>query len=116
MDMNKKRPNNGYAEGGIAGIDSEVVERLRERGFSHDQIEAMANEGTRPTGTRLRALIEEEEEESRRGREVAPVTPRQKPPRGNSKGGKVRNYKKGGTVRSRGDGIARTGKTRGKIC
>tara|TARA_R110000824_G_scaffold94014_1_gene227240 strand:+ start:227 stop:517 length:291 start_codon:yes stop_codon:yes gene_type:complete len=38
------------------------------------------------------------------------------PRRRNSKGGKVSAYKKGGKVSSRGDGIARTGKTRGKIC
>lgn len=34
---------------------------------------------------------------------------------GMKKGGKVKKYAKGGSVSSRGDGIARKGKTRGRI-
>ena len=55
---------------------------------------------------------------SNRGRDaqILPIAP----PPGMRKGGAVKTYAKGGSVKSsaskRGDGIAQKGKTRGKIC
>ena len=113
------KPKPSYARGGKVGPTEEQYEEMEAIGLSRSQVDAMGNEGRRPSGAQLRKFIEAER---RRGMEAAPVMPTQKP-EGNSKGGKVSAYKKGGKVRVRkskkrsfkGDGIARQGKTRGKI-
>ena len=66
------------------------------------------------------AAKKEEDDKKAAFDKIASNSGRNAPPPGMRKGGAVKTYAKGGSVKSsaskRGDGIAQKGKTRGKIC